>query len=368
MEILKKLIQINSVTGREGEIQKYILNLLASFGHKPLEVKGNTVVVIKGTNGRKCLIFNSHVDTVDAGDLCLWKRNPHTGHVLGGKIYGLGASDNKASVAVLLSLAKKYSVTKPECDIILTFTVGEEADGHGTNDTVKWLVANILTRYKSISAVVCEPTGLGCIGLAHKGNLFLKVTTHGKSGHGGRPINNGEHAVLKMFGIVSKLYGLGKVWEKKYKNRILGSPTIGLATSITAGNEAAPNKFSDLCTATFDIRTIPEMHNIAFNEIKKIAGQVGTVEYLYPPVPFGFTEKHSGIAKVFKNVAKIKFVAFPGSTDMPFFTQKGIPTVIFGPGEIGQMHKPNEFCYSVKIGKCLDIFINVIKSYNNSDD
>ena len=46
MEILKKLIQINSVTGNEAEIQKFILNLLTSYGLNPFYVEGNVVVLI----------------------------------------------------------------------------------------------------------------------------------------------------------------------------------------------------------------------------------------------------------------------------------------------------------------------------------
>ena len=79
MEILKKLIRIKSVTGEEGEIQKFILNLLASYGLKPIPVKGNVVVLIKGVDGNKCLVFNSHVDTVSTGDIKLWHEDPFSG-------------------------------------------------------------------------------------------------------------------------------------------------------------------------------------------------------------------------------------------------------------------------------------------------
>jgi acetylornithine deacetylase/succinyl-diaminopimelate desuccinylase-like protein len=364
MEMLKKLIQIKSVSGGEKMLQEYILEHLSKYGLKTLTHKGNVIVFIGGKNKNNCLIFNAHVDTVNSGNANLWTHDPFYAFEAGRKIYGVGASDNKASVATLLILAKKFATHKPECDVLLTFTVGEEVDGHGTNDTVKWLATNILKTYKNISSIVCEPTGLTCIGIAHKGNLFVKVKTAGISGHGSHPVNLAGHSVIKMYKIISKLHQLGKSWKKKYKNKILGVPTIGLATSIVAGEETTPNKFPDSCSATFDIRTIPEMHYIAFNEIKKSVGTLGKTEYLFPPVAFGFTDKKANIAKVFKTVTKLKFVAFPGSTDMPFFTQKGIPSVIFGPGEIDQMHKANEYCYSDKIGKCVKIFKEAIKLYN----
>lgn len=362
--MIKTLIKINSVTGNEKEIQKYILNLLASFGFKPCVFKGNVFVFIKGTNSENCLVFNSHVDTVSPGDISLWHTNPFEAVEAGGKIYGLGVTDNKSSVAVLLMLANKLSAEKPACDVILTFTVGEEVDGHGTNDIVKLLSSKYLKVYKNISGIVCEPTGLGKIGLAHKGNIFIKVTTNGKSGHGSQPIDSKDHAVIKMGKVIGILEDLGNKLTMKYKNKILGSPTIGLATSISAGSAATPNKFPDTCIATFDIRTIPEMHGIAFALVKNAVKGIGKVEYLYPPVPYAYTKEGDTIAKVFKSVTKKEFVAFPGSTDMPFFTEMGIPTVIFGPGEINQMHKANEFCYSKKIDRCVEIFLKVISGYN----
>ncbi len=365
--MLKKLIQINSVTGEEKEIIGYIYDFLTSCGLKTINIKGNVVAAVKGSNSKKCLIFNSHVDTVSPGDIDLWQHDPFGGIGKDGKIFGLGSSDNKASVAVLMLLAKEFSVKKPECDVILTFTVGEEVDGHGTNDTVEWLATKHLKVYKKVSAIVCEPTGLGLIGVAHKGNLFIKVITTGDSGHGSKPIKKSDHAVLRMFKLISRIDNLGAEWKKKYKNKILGFPTISLATSIMAGTEIAPNKFPDACSATFDIRTIPEIHETAFEAVKKSVGRIGKVEYLYPPVSFGFTESGEDIAKIVKNVSKAKLVAFPGSTDMPFFTQIGIPTVIFGPGEITQMHKANEYCYSDKVEKCAKIFEKVISEYAKPD-
>ncbi len=363
MEILKKLIQIKSITGGEKGVKDYILNLLVSCGLTPIVFKGNIILVIKGENQQKCLMFNAHIDTVSCGNISLWNKDPYLGHESSGKMYGLGASDNKASVASLLILAKQFSVKTPDCDVVLTFTINEEVDGSGTNDTVNYLSSKHLKVYKKISAIVCEPTGLIEIGIAHKGNIFLKITTMGKSGHGSIPIKTEDHSVIKMYKVIQNIEKLSQDWVGKYYDNILGIPTIGLATSISAGQSDTPNKFPDKCTATFDIRTVPKMHDYAFKQVKKAVGLLGKVEYLFPPVPFAYTNPTSEIVKVFKQASKAKIVAFSGSSDMPFFTQKDIPTVIFGPGEASQMHKPNEFCYVSKIDECVLIFKKVIQEF-----
>jgi acetylornithine deacetylase len=369
MEILKKLIQTKSVSNEEGGIQKYILNLLTSYKLKPFYIKGNVAVHIEGQNSKKCLIFNAHVDTVSPGKIEKWKQPPYSAYKKSGKIYGLGASDEKAAVAVELLLAKYYSHNKPECDIWLTFVVGEEIDGHGSKDFLIWFNKKYLKLYKNISAILGEPTGLNEISLAHKGNLFLKITTFGKSGHGSEQHKDKDHAVLTMLDVILSLNNLGKTWKTIYKDKILGFPTIAPATSIIAGEVNIPNKYPDSCIATFDIRTVPAMHNRAYSEIKKaVKGKKVKVEFLYSPVGCGYTDKNSTVAKLLKNLTNKPFSVSKGSTDMYFFTQKGIPAVIFGPGEKGVMHKANEYCYSKKIGKCVEIFLEVIKGYNNFND
>lgn len=366
--MLTKLIQISSISVQEEEIQKYIADFLTSCGYKPFWIKGNVVLQIKGKNSQNCLIFNSHVDTVSPGDIKKWKYGPFEGKAIGDKIYGLGASDEKAAVATLLGLAKFYSCKEPECDIWLTFVIGEEVDGHGTEDFLNWFMSKYYKIYKNISGILGEPTGLGSIETAHKGNIFLKITTFGKSGHGSEQHKESDHAVLSMFKVVIKLNNLNKEWKSKYKDKTLGFPSIAPATSIAAGDISVPNKYPDSCTATFDTRTVPMMHGRA---LKEIVGSIKMikdtkVELLYPPVGCGYTSTKSAIAKTFKKVVRKPFSVSKASNDMCFFTEKGIPAVVFGPGEAGVIHKPNEYCYPAKINKCVEIFKEVIKGYNDN--
>lgn len=364
--MLERLIRIKSVSGEEAEIQKHILDLLTSFDLDPVKINDNVCLIIKGKNDLKTLIFDAHVDTVDPGDVTSWKYDPFLATKVDGKIYGLGASDDKASVSVLLELANKYSKEIPPCNLILAFAAGEEVDGHGTAEIVSYLEDNNLLRGE-ISAIVCEPTMLKKVGIAHKGNIFIKIITTGVAGHSSKPIDEPNHAVLKMLTIVSNLKHLSEEWGKNYKNEVLGIPTIGLATSISAGNENTPNKFPDKCTAVFDIRTTPEMHDKAMREIRSMTGDA-KVEFVYSPVGYAFTDKSEVIVKIFEKIPGTLVTSFSGSSDMPFFTDKGIPAVIFGPGEMKMAHKTDEYCNEKDIDDCLKIFIDVIKLYNINND
>ncbi len=359
MEILKKLIQINSVSGQEQEIQIYIKNFLHSLGLIPIVYGGNIFVQIKGQDGDKCLIFNAHTDTVASGETVSWLKHPTNAYEHDGKIYGLGSSDNKASVAALLNLCRFFSKEKPECDLIFTFTIKEEVDGSGTKNLVAKFGGSWLKNHKIISAIVMEPTASEYFCTGHTGNMFLKVTTRGKSGHGSVPISTNEHAVLKMYKVIKKLLKLGEKWGLEYVDLKIGKPTIAVATSVKAGDLTSPNKFPDKCEATFDVRTTPKMHKMSFKMLSESIKGLGDLEYVTEPVEGASTDINSKIVQLFLN-QKIKIKKFKGSSDLPFFTNIGIPGIIFGPGEPQTMHKPNEYCKIKNIKKAESILKQII--------
>ena len=175
---------------------------------------------------------------------------------------------------------QKYAKEKPPCDIFLMFVVREEIDGSGTKEVMQWFGSKFKNKYQFVAGILGEPTDLKTIEIGHKGNIFLKLTTHGDSGHGSRPDKIKQHAVLKMYQVSKMLEGLAKTWEVTYFDKILGKPTIGLMTTIQAGDIKSPNKFADSCVATFDIRTTPKLHHKALGIIKKKIGSLAKVEIL----------------------------------------------------------------------------------------
>lgn len=366
-KLIQKLIQIKSVSGGEAAIQKFIYHYLVDLGLKPAWQQGNLLVQIKGKSNNKALIFNAHVDTVSSGDESSWQEPPWFGIIKGNKVYGLGASDEKAGVAGLLLLAGKLVKNQPEVDIWLMFVVNEEVDGSGTKTVMDWFMGKNGpgVNYRRLSGVLVEPTGLQSVEIGHKGNVFVKLTVKGVSGHGSEPEKIKINAVLVMSRILLKLEKLAKIWSKKYADPILGQPTIGIGTSIIAGNSKTPNKFSDFCESTLDVRTTPLLHKKVIPEIKQFLESFPVVvDLCYPPASFGLTDKNEMIVKALLQVKpEIKITTSSGSTDQCFFTQHQIPAVIFGPGEENQAHKPNEWCYLSKIYQVMGIYNFLIQKW-----
>lgn len=361
--ILRDLLKINSVSGKEFHILNYILKKVKSLNLTPFFVQGNLVVKLNGKDSSKALIFNAHVDTVYPGN-SRWKYPPFEGSLIGNRMYGLGASDEKATITALLILAGIFKSVTPACDIWLTFVVKEEVDGTGTKMVMQWFYDKENKKYKSVAGILGEPTGLKQIEIAHKGNVFIKVTIVGDSGHASDPTKINNHAVFGMYDFARKLDILSKKWNKKYSDNMLGNPTVSMLTSIYAGDVKAPNKFPDLCTATFGIRTTPLLHKIVLQELRKISGQA-KIEYVYPPAPYGYTDKSTEIVKIAQRIIRARITVSESSNDLCFFTVVNIPAIVLGPGEKECIHKQNEYCNTDEILKCVGIYKKIIEAYGN---
>jgi acetylornithine deacetylase len=363
-QVLLKLISIPSASGREGGIRNYVKKYLNDLHFRPRDIEGNLLLKIPGKTNCQSIIFNAHLDTVDVGNLADWKYSPW-GQKVAGKIYGLGSSDEKCTVAVLLKLAEYYSTHQPEIDVWLMWVINEEVDGSGTDQALKWFKAHY--DYSKSAVVLGEPTDLETLEIAHKGNIFIKVTIPGDSGHGSQPISDTSHAVFKMLQWVGQAESIFNGWQAIYKDKLLGSVTIAKMTAIKAGNIQIPNKFPDYCETTFDIRTTPKLTaRIVQTELAKISSNA-KVDFVYPPVDGGFTQENEAIVKVAKEITNLIPTASTSSNDLGFFTKLGIPGIVFGPGNSSVIHKANEYCDISNLKKCIQIYEKIISDYSKDD-
>ncbi|HHW30873.1 MAG TPA: M20/M25/M40 family metallo-hydrolase [Clostridiaceae bacterium] len=155
--LLSKLIQFdtqNFIThGREKECAEYIEKLYRDLGletelYSPdsipgikehpgylpgrgLENRPNVSGIWYGEDKELAVMLAAHIDTMPAGDLDRWDVDPFGGVIKDGKIYGLGAGDNKFGIAGSYYAIKalKECGIKLKKSVVLTSYADEEYGG-----------------------------------------------------------------------------------------------------------------------------------------------------------------------------------------------------------------------------------------------
>ena len=340
MKLLQQLVQIPSYSGQEDKLANFILDFLHKNHVSARIQNGNVIAHIAGLDQTKTLIFNAHMDTIKGKVACKIKSD---------RVYGLGASDDKGAIASMLYLAKDLKA--PGIDIWFTFVTKEETDGTGTENFLNWFTASkYFKSYKDISAIIGEPTGLEVLEIGHRGNIFLKLKAAGISGHSAKEYQDSELAIEKI------LKALGKIKAAKIQAGIN-------ITSLTT-SEKTLNQIPRECEAIIDIRTTPKLDGKIAEFIRKTVGHGVEVSEVEKGRISGITSSGSHIVKIFKKIMPGVLLRISvGSTDLSQFTQKGIPAVVFGPGEKEVIHNPDEYIEVKKVLECVKIYKKIIENY-----
>lgn len=221
-KIIKKKLQELGFEVDEFEVEDEKIKKFpgANLGHKN-EGRPNIVGVLKGSGGGKSLILNGHIDTMPYGEREQWTRDPFLGRVVDGEMYGLGATDMKASLSAMILAAEviKCLGIQLKGDLIIESVVDEEGGGNGT-------MACVERGYKADGAIVGEPTQLH-LQTAHMGFLFHEIKVSGKSLHSSQ-LWEGVNAIDKAIKIYHSLKELERHWLMIQRHPLLPGPTINL--------------------------------------------------------------------------------------------------------------------------------------------
>lgn len=375
IRITRDLVQIPSANppGEETRVAEYISHELANLGFKVdlYEVdknRSNVVGLLRGKGKGPTLMLNGHTDVVPPGDSSAWNFAPFDATVSGDRIYGRGTVDMKGAIAAMLTAAKAVVNSGAELrgNLLFTAVVDEEQGGMGTKSLLE-------KGYTADMAIIGEPTELK-VQIAHKGVIWLEITTLGEAVHGSRVRSKnprvGINAIYKMARAVSAFERYLLELEKR-ENSLVGNPTVNVGT-IVGGNK--PNIVPDRCTVVLERRLVPgETSEGARSEVEDILTQIETEDHDFNArTKVMMTRESSAISpeepvvKLCRNAVKSVTGIDPGvsgfvaGTDMHFLVAKNIPTVILGPGSLSQAHNANEFIEKKQLNDAVKIYAQVI--------
>ena len=254
LRFTRELVRERSVTGEEGEAQGIVKDKLRSLGAsvdfwrpRPRDFRGyeafiaeernvglrpNVVGRFRGSDSKKVLAFNGHIDVVPEGDPASWHHQPYGAVVVGGRLFGRGACDMKGGLAATIFAVESFLEAGAPLrnDVLIESIIGEESGGSGT-------LATILRGYRPDATIIAEPTNLE-LNIAQAGCLMFRLEIRGKAAHGASRYM-GVSAVEKFQPVLAGLQGLE---ERRAKMKRLalyaGVPnpvTLSIGT-VHAGN------------------------------------------------------------------------------------------------------------------------------------
>ncbi|MGW5779009.1 M20/M25/M40 family metallo-hydrolase [Streptomyces sp. NPDC003863] len=202
---------------RERPAAEYVAERLADAGIEPTLLertpgRTNVVARIPGTDpSAEALLVHGHLDVVPA-DPAEWAVHPFSGEVRDGVVWGRGAVDMKNMDAMVLAAVRSWARQgiRPRRDIVLAYTADEEAsaeDGSGfLADRHAALFEGCTEGISESGAFSFHPqpgTTLYPIAAGERGTAWLKLTAHGRAGHGSKV--NAENAVTRLATAVARI-------------------------------------------------------------------------------------------------------------------------------------------------------------------
>ena len=366
-ELLKELIEAES-TPEKGELAAAEV-ISAELGRSGINsridawdsARANIVAHVRSTGSRAALLFACHLDVVGPGEAA-WKHPPFGAVESNGRIYGRGSVDMKGPTAAVVAAIRKIvdSGAKLQGDLIFLACAGEETDSCGA---VRF-VADHGDLPELAGVIVPEPTDFAVV-TAHRGMLWLEVTTKGKAAHSSTP-QLGVNAINSMRLILNALESYEVPVEP---HELLGKCSMSINT-ITGGK--AQNVVPDKCSIRVDIRTLPGQSNqdVVADFERVLAGlksrnpQFDAEISVLREMQALETDCGCDFVKDFCSCVgadETKAVNF--ATDAPHFVSLGAPAVIFGPGKPALCHKRDEYIDVIDIEKAAEHYRQVILSF-----
>lgn len=287
-----------------------------------------------------------------------------------GKVFGRGTADMKGFIASMMTAAKKASTQNLKTPLHLALSYDEEVGCIGVRSMIDML-SNAPIRPQM--CIVGEPTGLS-VATGHKGKIAARAKCIGRAGHSALA----PFAVNALYLANDFITELRKV-QDTLRVGATQDPDYDVSyTTLHVGRikgGGALNIVPHLCELDFEIRNLAQddaaeilgnltqaAKSIAL-EAQNIASEANIeieVFNTYPGLDTAGNEPVVGFVKSLTGANSTIKVAY--GTEGGLFDQRlGVPTVVCGPGDMAQGHKPDEFITETQLSACDAMLDNLIQ-------
>lgn len=356
-ELIKKLISYDT-TSRDSNLDliDFVRDYLAELGvestliHNETGKKANLYATL-GPKDKPGFMLSGHTDVVPV-DGQPWDTDPFHVSDINGKLYGRGTADMKSFLAIVLAVAPEFLKRGPQVPIHLAFSYDEEVGCIGARGLVDMLKAQ---EHRPYACIVGEPTSMKPV-RAHKGQKRICCHVQGLESHSALP-DRGVNAVEAAAEVIAYLKAMARRIRDEGPHDPHFDPPYTTVHTGTVHGGTALNIVPKECSFEFEFRYLPsDDAEILFREVLEYAEKNILPEMKAISEATGFDwEELTGIpslaieedaelselTKALTGANRTGTVAF--GTEAGLFQNADIPTIVCGPGDIEQAHKPNEF-------------------------
>ena len=331
--------------------------------------KKSNLFATVGGGSRPGLVLSGHTDVVPV-DGQAWDTDPFKATIVGDKLFGRGVADMKSYIATALVMVPKYLAANADAPLHLALSYDEEVGCIGVRGLIKDLAELGL---KTAGCIVGEPTMMQPI-IAHKGTHRFRCCITGREAHSSyttQGVNSIEYAariivyIRQMADRMAQLETRDYAFTVPYTTMQTGTIKGGLASNIVPKD----------CEFQFEARTMPgasadhllqEIKDFAATllpEMQRIEPNAAIKLEALASAPGMSMQENDDIVKLAAALSRNKANgAVSYGTEGGLFQQAGIPTVICGPGDIAQAHRPNEFASLAQLAQCEAFMLRLIAS------
>lgn len=366
IDITRRLVAEDTVsTHGNGNAADIVADELDSMGfhvalHETLDGQGprhTNVVAWAGPPEPGGLILSGHIDTVPFDDQPGWNRDPLLLELDEGRLFGRGTSDMKGFIGQCLAALRNLDLSSLRSPVVLLFTCDEEVGCIGARKLSSSLSGLFGEFPIPRLAWIGEPTDYRVFH-AHKGVVDFEIRVLGVGGHSSVP-EEGCNAIAVAAQVVSCIGKLQEELRESLQQRFVELFRQCPYTSLNFGTirgGLASNMIADECRIRVSYRPLPGSDPLSvYHEIERRVKEqrpgdtgspegVARIEFGEPLVAPGLnTQRGTELERALDGVIGTSVDGgAPWCTDAGQFAQIGIDSLICGPGELEQAHKPNE--------------------------
>jgi succinyl-diaminopimelate desuccinylase len=330
LALAAELVAIPSLSRKEAPLADLVERRLGACAWLDVERLGDNVVARTSLGRRRRVVVAGHLDTVPpAGN--------ESARFEGDVLWGLGATDMKGALAVMVDLAEQLA--EPALDVTWCFYACEEISRE--DNGLRLLYAERPDLLECDVAILGEPTDAqveaGC-----QGTLRVAVRLGGVRAHTARPFT-GRNAIHRLAPVLARV----AAWEGR--EVVLDGCTFAeQLQAVAVDGGVAGNVVPDAASVTLNYRFAPDRTAEAAEAfVRALLGELldpdlgDAIEVLdvAPGAPPGL--EHPLLAALVADTG-LPARAKVGWTDVASFAEHGVPAANYGPGDPLLAHHPDE--------------------------